>query len=126
MNGLNNLKRSNMVNIEIKEKDCNGEDVYLEIIESDCFEDFLNCYAYRKVQKRFLFWKIIKKQYIHRHNCDLWDTRCNSYTTLSRINSDYIIQKVLIDKVIAQVNESIKQEEITTNARKLIEQFKKK
>jgi uncharacterized protein YaaR (DUF327 family) len=121
-----------MINIEITEKDCNGEDVYLEIVESEHTENFLNCYAYRKVQKRFLFWKIIEKKYIHNDSTSfdssLFDSRCNSYMLLSEIDSeniDRMVQK-LTNKVLAQVNKSIKQKEKIENSKKLIKQFKKK
>lgn len=94
---------------EFIRKDINGNDVYLKLERSEYKKTLINCCAYRKVTKKFFFIKYTVYKTIHQFNSDLWDTRCNWYTTTDLLDEKEVNRVLSI--VMEQVNDSILKEE---------------
>lgn len=103
---------------EFIRKDINGNDVYLRLERSEYKETLINCYAYRKVTKKLFFIKYAVYKVIHKFNSDLWDTRCNGYTSTDLLNEKELNR--VLNIVIEQVNDSIIKEEKHKKGLKLL------
>lgn len=94
---------------EFIRKDINGNDVYLKLERSEYKKTLINCYAYRKVTKKFFFIKYTMYKAIHKFNSDLWDTRCNGFTTTDLLDEKEL--NIVLNTVMEQVNDSVIKEE---------------
>jgi hypothetical protein len=94
---------------EFIRKDCDGNDVYLKLTKGNYVENLLECYAYRKVEKKGFFRTKIVYEPIYKYQSELWDKRVNRCTTISSLNSDNKEKKLnkLLDDTMELVNESI-------------------
>jgi hypothetical protein len=108
---------------EIIRQDCNGDDVYLKIIQGEYVNDLLKCYAYRKIEKNGFFGKRNVYVPIQEFESDLMDKRCTSCCLISQIDLKSVeesLENDLIKTIMYRINNSITKEKHYKEALKLI------